>query len=714
MSRGHSANHSKGQGALEYLLLIGGAVLVATIVLGIVFQGIYPATENQVSAGLGAYQQHIVIDAAFGDPDPFCGDGEKNQPSEYCDSADLDGSDCISLGYSSGSLSCNANCTYDTSSCSGGPSEFCGNNVQEGTEDCDGSDLGGNDCTTISGSYTGGTLSCNVTSCTFDTSSCTTGGGSDTTPPSGILFSVIPGDAQVDATFSATELDTLPIVYEIGYATTASGTISSFSATSNGTGNMVTIPTTTSPLPITGLTNGTQYSFILRACDSVTPIPNCAISSPPVTATPSAPAGFSSLAVSSPSLDSTPGYLKYTFTWTGSSFTSGIGANTSGIAVVNGLSFPVSKGALDPPVDALLARSPVASPHPSFSPSNGASVGNLSNAFIKNLFLVYNPLTAPVFGIVGDVTSDTQYQLASNTPTGTFLVDDEAPGPLPTPSVSTGVTNGGVIDLSWTEPLDNYLGATYSPSTTDYRIVYDSSLITAGSIPAIIGAGKTKTGSAAGNTVVNQSIDYQTGPGLVPSQPYYSAVLFCDKLDGVSAYGYPNCALWASSSPTTSSKEALIFEPETWTLQSGLQSASYNSQQVIDAKNGPTICTAANNTATYTITGLKAPASVPTTYKVWIRGANAGTGASGGSISFGGSTPSYSFPANSPFVTPVAFTWVPASSTLPITGTSANVILTVNCDMVGVPNKVSEMYVDKVLITTDATCTPTGDGSNCQ
>ena len=53
-------------------------------------------------------------------------------------------------------------------------SAVCGNGVKESGEQCDGSDLAGASCT--SQGYTGGTLSCSA-SCTFNTSACTSGGG---------------------------------------------------------------------------------------------------------------------------------------------------------------------------------------------------------------------------------------------------------------------------------------------------------------------------------------------------------------------------------------------------------------------------------------------------------------------------------------------------------------------------------------------------------
>jgi len=72
-------------------------------------------------------------------------------------------------GFDAGSLSCTGSCTIDTSGCT----YTCGNNSAAPTEECDGSDLHGQDCTTIPGGFTGGTLTCDG-SCNFDTSSCTT------------------------------------------------------------------------------------------------------------------------------------------------------------------------------------------------------------------------------------------------------------------------------------------------------------------------------------------------------------------------------------------------------------------------------------------------------------------------------------------------------------------------------------------------------------
>ena len=63
---------------------------------------------------------------------------------------------------------------------------YCGNNIKETGETCDGTDLNGQDCTAV-GSFTGGTLVCAGDCLSFDTSSCTspapsTGGGGSRRP----------------------------------------------------------------------------------------------------------------------------------------------------------------------------------------------------------------------------------------------------------------------------------------------------------------------------------------------------------------------------------------------------------------------------------------------------------------------------------------------------------------------------------------------------
>ncbi|MEM5812029.1 MAG: dockerin type I repeat-containing protein [Candidatus Aenigmatarchaeota archaeon] len=76
---------------------------------------------------------------------------------------------------------------------------ICGNNIKEINEECDGSDLGGQSCVSLG--YSGGTLTCN-SNCTFNTSQCTTqssggggGGGGGGVPPPQYGTIIISGKA---------------------------------------------------------------------------------------------------------------------------------------------------------------------------------------------------------------------------------------------------------------------------------------------------------------------------------------------------------------------------------------------------------------------------------------------------------------------------------------------------------------------------------------
>ncbi len=100
---------------------------------------------------------------------PVCGDAVVNGTDE-CDGTALAGQTCITQGFGSGTLTCDASCAFDTSGCA---APFCGDTFVNGTEDCDGSALGGATC--ISEGFAGGTLSCNA-SCAFNTAGCTAAG----------------------------------------------------------------------------------------------------------------------------------------------------------------------------------------------------------------------------------------------------------------------------------------------------------------------------------------------------------------------------------------------------------------------------------------------------------------------------------------------------------------------------------------------------------
>lgn len=98
-----------------------------------------------------------------------CGDGDLDT-GEECDGTDLDGLTCETLStasYAGGTLRCGAGCRLDTVDC-----HHCGNGVVDVGEECDGSALGGRNCRTVPGTdFGGGTLDCDP-DCYFDTSRC--------------------------------------------------------------------------------------------------------------------------------------------------------------------------------------------------------------------------------------------------------------------------------------------------------------------------------------------------------------------------------------------------------------------------------------------------------------------------------------------------------------------------------------------------------------
>jgi cysteine-rich repeat protein len=63
-----------------------------------------------------------------------CGNGAR-ESGEACDGSDLGGFDCSELGFESGTLSCSQLCRFDTTACVGRP--VCGNGTLEPGEECD-------------------------------------------------------------------------------------------------------------------------------------------------------------------------------------------------------------------------------------------------------------------------------------------------------------------------------------------------------------------------------------------------------------------------------------------------------------------------------------------------------------------------------------------------------------------------------------------------
>ena len=103
------------------------------------------------------------------DPGPTCGD-DLLEGDESCDGTDLGGETCITRGFDGGELGCDASCGFDTSECFDEVPQTCGDDeLNQETEACDGNDLAGETCLTQG--FDGGTLACSE-SCGFDTSGC--------------------------------------------------------------------------------------------------------------------------------------------------------------------------------------------------------------------------------------------------------------------------------------------------------------------------------------------------------------------------------------------------------------------------------------------------------------------------------------------------------------------------------------------------------------
>jgi hypothetical protein len=84
-------------------------LLFLFFLMAVLVSGFYFFTKNVSAVSDGAIVTTVKIIST-------CGNNIK-EPAEECDGIDLFGATCISLGYSSGTLACNPNCTYNTSNC---------------------------------------------------------------------------------------------------------------------------------------------------------------------------------------------------------------------------------------------------------------------------------------------------------------------------------------------------------------------------------------------------------------------------------------------------------------------------------------------------------------------------------------------------------------------------------------------------------------------
>ncbi len=98
-----------------------------------------------------------------------CGDGTVQPENEDCDGDNMPKTDCLQVDKGRGTLGCKSNCQYDYSGCEA--SALCGDGIiSTPFEDCEGTELSGETCQ--SQGYHGGQLGCKSDDCKFDLVSC--------------------------------------------------------------------------------------------------------------------------------------------------------------------------------------------------------------------------------------------------------------------------------------------------------------------------------------------------------------------------------------------------------------------------------------------------------------------------------------------------------------------------------------------------------------
>ncbi len=96
----------------------------------------------------------------------LCGNGKKDL-GENCDGSDLSGQNCESQGFAGGILKCSATCVFDPVTCL-----TCGDGIKNGADVCDGSDLNSKKCADLVSGSPGGNLICRTDCTGYDTSKC--------------------------------------------------------------------------------------------------------------------------------------------------------------------------------------------------------------------------------------------------------------------------------------------------------------------------------------------------------------------------------------------------------------------------------------------------------------------------------------------------------------------------------------------------------------
>lgn len=662
---------ARGQGALEYLLLIGGAVLVGTVVLLIAI-GSTSSTTGIINDNLDTFTNELSIHAAFGGgsggPGPACNNDGIKDASEACDGAQFGTSTCGDYGYSGGSLTC-TNCVISTGSC---------------------------------------TSPSSPPTATF---SMATG-----TSPNQILTSY-----DITNNYTSPDTDTYTIFDDVD-PTTGPNAITDFTSFNaycgassclfGGVLPFADAPQTQVDIPIPFPAPSATYWGIMMVCNTDTS--QCSVTSVDSAvsgASGGGPAYLSNFAVTPQA--NTAGFANYNYSWTVAG--SLPAAYTNPIAGIVPLTSPAAAGLTFDDAPAVTsnfyaARNPVSGTADPLTVSSGSGTGKISNTTIKTLLELFGGSGA-FFGIAFEQAAlPGKMELFLPTTASSFPADTDAPSSV-TLTSGTGTSNGGQISLSFTNPSDQYLGTTYTTpggilsNPKQHELAWSNTasdftdFTSFNAIPA-----SQKKVSTNGNTAgASWSDSLNHNNGLVPSSTgHFVGVKVCDQADTITA-PISNCYV-VSGGPYAASKEANKQETDLGVYDNTkFQAVTTGGETGIRLITAPMpSCVQGVDNITTHATTLNAPTATNTTYRAWVLARNSSGVTQGLRVQIG----------TNPLITITisdtggAWQWfsVPANTVVG-PGGSVNVITQFPCS-----TATNTLIHGKTLITSDLTCVPTGSG----